>query len=55
MLPLQLAGLRSAVGSIAADPLSLVLVAIGTLLFTVTFLTMGYLSLGGLVAAIAPE
>lgn len=51
MLPLQYAQL----GNIVADPISVVLVALGAVLVGVPSLVFGYLSLRGLLAAATPE
>jgi hypothetical protein len=55
MLPLQIGDLGTAVGQVSSDPVSLLLLVIGNLLMAVTFVVMGYLSLGGVIAALAPE
>lgn len=55
MIPLQIGDLGTVVGTVASDPVSLLLLVIGNLLMGVAFLVVGYLSLGGVVAAIAPE
>lgn len=51
MFPLQLESLQAVV----ADPLSIVLVVFGALFLGTAMLVMGYLSIGGVVAALAPE
>lgn len=51
MLPLQLGNLLP----IASDPVSVLLLLAGNVLLGVAVLVMGYLSLGGVVAALAPE
>lgn len=55
MLPLQIGDLGTAVGNVATDPVSLVLLVIGNLLFAVTFLVAGYLAFGGAIATLVPE
>lgn len=55
MIPLQIGDLVTVVGNVVTDPVSLVLLVLGNLVFAVAFLVMGYLSFGGVVAALAPE
>ena len=51
MFPLQL----SPLGNIVADPVSIILVALGALFVGGASLVFGYLSLRGAIAAVAPE